>query len=305
MKLTLGISVPDGGTALLELLLESAALPQSGGNDVAVHCTCHGEEQRQLLLDSSFALPIERVHVVPRETAKFMHHNSVTHSRCINALYAGKADGIAVLCDFDGAFVLPDWDEVLVEQIERQKLAFFGAPYSDLHVVEFSLPAGNIRTMKYQGKPNCILIAYSPEVIRPLSSVLCTFEALYGDPRAIAIRFIATPADSEIFGMPVGSFALLHTGTRVAEMIAQHRLRYGVLERTDSCHRVLRIPDDFADCPNPLRPEEYSYGGQPFFVHFRKGTRKSGDSSAHHNYRPEDFARDVRLWLRRTGGTGT
>jgi hypothetical protein len=303
MKITLCVSVPNNGADLLRLLVESAARTRSGAHAVDVHFTCHEPALRDAVQAAGLPLPIGRVHIVPREPPGFFHANSITHSRCINALYRGlDADAdIGVICDYDGAFVARDWDLALVDALVTRGLAFFGSPYSATAATEFKLPGARIEALKYQGRPNCIFLALRTAVVRPLTDRVCDFADAFGAREAVPLKLVATPQDAACYGLPVGSFLHIDTGLRVVEVAARAGLATGTLERRTHDYQVVRLPKKMdRKCPDVLRPEEYFHDGRPFFVHFRKAGSKGFSFFDRWKYDPEQFAGDVRAYLAAT-----
>jgi len=293
MKITLCVPVPPGGQALFTLLIESAARLASGAHDIDVDFTCHDEAQRQALLAEPLPLPIGQAHVVEREGRVYLHANSVTHSRCVNALYGAADADVAVICDFDMAFALPDWDALLVDRVVKDDIAFLGTPYSSDAGFAFKLPQGVVFARKYQGKPNCMFIAFAPRKLKALSERLCEFAAIHGDPASLPLRLIATIADSRNFGLPIGSFMQVDTGSLIPTLIEWHKLKHRSLERRVKLYQVLksvRVPDNYHAA---LLPEEYLGDGRPLIVHLRKGASKP----THEIYNQDLFVQDVRKWI--------
>lgn len=300
MKITLCVSVPNGGQQMLALLALSAARTMSGRHEVDLRYTCHGEEQKKLVTDEGIALPVAGAHIVEREPNTYPHSNSVTHSRCINALFDHTDSDIAVICDYDGAFVYRGWDEALVDALDTRGQAFFGAPYSSRLAWPLQLGAAKVLGRKYQGKPNCIFLAYMPARIKALTPKLCEFAELYGTPDSVPVKFISNHRESAEFGLPVGSFVHLDTGSSVPRLIAEHHLPAEIMTRVTGNYSVLQVrtpPESETAMEGTLFPEEYLHRGSPFFVHYRKGTRKSEESSYQLGYGQESFARDIRAYL--------
>jgi len=293
VKIALCVSVPNGGEEFLKFLADTAARLASGRHEIGIDFTCHTEQQRGLTEACGLKFPVYRSHIVPREERLFLHANSVTHSRCVNALFASVEADVAVICDFDMALVYRNWDEFLVQRIATQEVAFFGAPYSADAGFNFRLPQLSVFARKYQGQPNCMFVAFSPRRLRSISDRLCDFACTFGDPRSIPIRFIATLEESRCFGLPVGSFQHIDTGSRIPQLISQHGLTHQTLERRVKTYAVLksaRFPNNY---PAFLYPEEYLHEGVPLVVHFRKGASKS----THDGYRPSAFRQDVDTWI--------
>lgn len=293
MKIALCVSVPNGGEEFLKLLVDSAARLASGKHDIGIDFTCHSEQQRRSTEGSDLRLPVYRAHIVPREKPRYFHAASVTHSRCVNALYASVDADVAVISDFDMAFLYRNWDELLIERIAEQGIAFFGTPYAADAGFDFRLPQLSVFARKYQGKPNCMFVGFSPRRLRSISDLLCDFASTFGDPGSIPLRFVSTPAEGRCVGLPVGSFLHLDTGSRIPSLIEQHGLTHQVLERRVKTYTALqsaRFPDDY---PAFLYPEEYLHEGVPFIAHFRKGATKSADDS----YGPNLFKNDIDAWI--------
>lgn len=301
MKITLCVSVPNNGEKLLALLTASAALLQSGDHDVVLHFTCHNEEQQESLTRiASSAMAVEKSHIVIAEqrSATFMHAPSVTHSRCINALFRGSDGDISVICDYDAAFVMRDWDSIFVEQILDHGLAFFGAPYSSGYGADMKLPIGIVHTRKYQGKPNCILIGFETGRIKKLSDRICDFETQFGAPEELPFKLISNHRESRQFGLPIGRFAHIDTGTLVTELIQAHDLPFATLDRRDSGYRTINVPEGIMQQQQNIRPEEYYLNGEPFFTHFRKGSIKQDESATPGGYTISEFANDIEAYIR-------
>lgn len=299
MKITLCVPVPPGGQPLLALLAESAARLASGRNDITIDVTVHDEAQRQAILTAPLPVPIGHAHVVERETRTYLHANSVTHSRCVNALYGAADADVAVICDFDMALALPDWDALLIDRVVKDDIAFLGTPYASDAGFAFKLPQAAVTTRKYQGKPNCMFIAFAPRRLKALSEHLCEFAAVYGDPASLPLRLIATVADSRTFGLPIGTFIHVDTGSLIPALIEQHKLKHRSLERRVKTYQVLksvRVPDNYHAA---LLPEEYLSDGRPLVVHLRKGASKP----THETYNQDLFVQDVRRWLDATASS--
>jgi len=292
LKIALCVPFPNGGHDLFQLLVESAARLASGKHEISLEFTCHDEAQRQSVLGSDLALGVGRSHIVVREPSRYFHANSVTHSRCVNALFAAVDADLAVICDFDMAFAFRYWDEFLLDLILNNNVAFFGTPYSSDAGFTFKLPRGPVSALKYQGKPNCMFIAFEPHKLKSVTDQLCDFATRFGDPRSIPLQFISNEAESRCFGLPIGSFLHVDTGSLVPRLIEQHGFRHLTMERRVKTYTVLksaRFPQGFSPI---LLPEEYSYEGVPFIAHFRKGASKPTDD----NYPFALFKSDVRTW---------
>jgi hypothetical protein len=293
VKIALCVSVPNGGEELLKILVDSAARLASGRHEIGIDFTCHGEAQRRSTENCGLKLPVSRAHIVPREKPRYFHAASVTHSRCVNALFASVDADVAVICDFDMAFVHRHWDELLIERVAEQGMAFFGTPYAADAGLNFRLPQISVFARKYQGKPNCMFVGFSPQRLRSISDLLCDFASTFDDEHSIPIKFISTPAESRCFGLPVGSFLHIDTGSRIPQLIERHGLTHRMLERRVKNYAVLksaRFPENYSAF---LYPEEYLDQGVPFIAHFRKGASKSADDS----YGPNLFRKDIDVWI--------
>jgi len=292
LKIAICTPVPDNGQELFKLLAESASRLASGRHDITIDFTCHGEAQRDALMACGAALPIGRAHIIEREPPLFFHANSVTHSRCLNALFAGVDADLAIICDYDMALVARDWDELLADQLKR--VAVIGSPYASDIPFTFKLPNDvAVSARRYQGKVNCMFVAFTPRELKARTDRLCDFAALYSDPASIPLRFVANPIESRCFGLPIGAFLHLDTGMLLPQVIERHGLRQRILVRRVRNYTVLtsaRFPDNYVPV---LLPEEYFCDDTPLVVHFRKGASKS--ESEH--FTREMFIRDVRAWV--------
>jgi len=294
MKITLCVPVPHAGDTFLELLAETANRLRSGRHEIALHVTCHDEEQQRRMSTAALSLPVTKAHLVPRQEIQFWHAASVTHSHCVNALFAGADADLAIICDFDMAFVHRNWDELLVEEFAAREVAFIGVSYAADAVFQFNLAQLSIAARKYQQKPNCMFVAFQPRKLKTLTDRLCDFAALYGDADSIPLAFVSNPTESRRFGLPVGSFVHLDTGSRIPYLIDDENLSYRLLERRAGDYAVLTSARFPANYPPYLYPEEYLWDGAPFVVHFRKGATKPIDG-----YTPDSFRRDVSRWIDR------
>lgn len=302
MKIALCVSVPNGGEDLLGLLAQSAALTQSGEHDVVMHLTSHNDVQKAVAVEvASRSIEVEGAHVVPREEGGFPHAGSVTHSRCINALFAAVDADVSIICDYDGALVAQGWDRIVLEQVVDRQAGFFGAPYSDGPSIRIRLASGTeITASKYQRLPNCIFIAFETARIRRLTDHLCDFAELYDTADALPIQFVSNRRESERVGLPIGSFLHVDTGTRITRLIQEHGMSSGTLERIDSGLTTLAVPESMSELMTARRPEEYLFSGRPFFTHFRKATAKMNDlQEMHGGYPAASFIRDIEAYLRR------
>lgn len=298
MKITLCISMPNNGISMVANLVGAAQRTASGEHAVTLHITCHDEEQRAAILDAGLALPVDGVHIVEREPNTYRHSNSITHSRCVNALFSHATADVAVICDYDGAIVYKQWDKLLVDQVIGRKVAFLGSPYSPNLATLAQIGPSQFACMKYQNKPNCIFIAYEPARIRKLTSRLCDFSELFNSADAIPVRFVSNRRESAVYGLPISQFASLDTGSRVPELIADHQLPFTTLTRMTNQYRVFSIPDgNGRETDGLLHPEEYCWQDAPFFVHYRKGASKTGQPASQVDYLPEAFFRDVDHYL--------
>jgi hypothetical protein len=238
------------------------------------------------------ALPIGRTHIIQREPPLFFHANSVTHSRCLNALYGGADADLAVICDYDMALVAKDWDELLFEQLKG--VAVVGSPYASDMPFTFNLPNEvSVTARRYQGKVNCMFVAFAPRELKARTDRLCDFAALFSDPASIPLRFISNAIESRCFGLPIGAFLHVDTGMLLPQVIERHGLRQRILARRVRNYTVLtsaRFPENYVPL---LLPEEYFCGDTPLVAHFRKGASKS--ESEH--FTREMFAHDVRGWI--------
>lgn len=298
MKITLCISMPNNGISMVANLVSAAKRTASGEHAISLNLTCHDDEQRDAIMGAKLALPIDGVHIVEREPNTYRHSNSITHSRCVNALFSHAAADIAVICDYDGAIVYKHWDKFLAEQIIGKKVAFLGSPYSPNLATLFQIGTGQFACLKYQNKPNCIFIAYEPARIRKLTPRLCDFSELFNSADAIPVRFVSNRRESSVYGLPIGQFASLDTGSRVPELITDHHLPNAALTRMTSQYRVFSIADGVGrETDGLLHPEEYCWQDAPFFVHYRKGASKTGQPTTQVDYLPEAFFRDVDHYL--------
>ena len=295
MKIVLCVPVPNGGRELLSLLAESAASLASGAHQIEIDFTCHGDQERDAILESRLALPVARYHIISREEPTYFHANSVTHSRCISALFSSVDADIAVISDFDMALVCKGWDELLAEKIGRGDVAFLGTAYGPGVSFDFVLPTGPVKVQKYQGKPNCMFVAFSVARIKSLASRICDFAETYSQPDSIPMKFISTPANSREYGLPVGSFLHVDTGNRIPQIIEKHRLKHLSLERRTSNYKVLKSVALPLSYPHYLLPEEYWFDGAPFLTHFRKGASKPTIDAT--SYPIQAFTSDVRSWI--------
>src|SRR5437764_5385746 len=129
VRIAICTPVPDAGLELMKLLVESAVRLASGKHKIEIQFTCHSEAQRTAILKCELAAPIGSSHIIERETSVFFHANSITHSRCVNALFSSAQTDLAIICDFDIAFTYRGWDLVLIDQILGRSIAFVGNPY--------------------------------------------------------------------------------------------------------------------------------------------------------------------------------
>lgn len=298
MKITLCVSMPNNGISMVSHLANSAKRTASGEHEISLRITCHDEEQRDTIARESLALSIDGIHIVTREPNVYRHANSVTHSRCVNALFTNTRSDIAVICDYDGAIVYKNWDRLLVEQILFRKTAFLGAPYSPNLATLFQIGNSQFACFKYQQKPNCIFLAYEPERIRNLTKNICDFSEKFNTADSIPIRFVSCRRESETYGIPIGQFASLDTGSRVPELIVDHQLPSATFTRITNEYRVFSIPDTpDREKDGLLHPEEYCWEDVPFFTHYRKGSSKTDLIASQVDYLPGHFFRDVDNYL--------
>lgn len=301
LKISLCISVPDGGENFVAFLAGCAYRTMSRRHDVELHVTCHGPAMKDRLSALPLPIPVSRIHIIDREPPTYFHANSVTHSRCVNALFAGADGDLAVICDYDAMLVHGDWDSMLARLILRDKLAFFGSPYSDSVGIRFSVQKNPLLGVKYQRWPNCIFLAYEPRRIKALTDRLCDFADLYGHPDSIPLRLIATHEDRDRYRLPIGSFLNVDTGSKVPELIHRNSLPAAALTRRTDAYRVIRPASDHTTWNELVKPEEYLLDEKPFLIHYRKGGSKSGEITTKMNYDAERFKEDVNCYLSTNG----
>lgn len=294
MKISLGVSVALGGDELFKLFVESASRLASGRHMVSIEFTCHDESQRSSLLESVSSLPITASHLVTPEPENYFHARSVTHSRCVNALFKSAQSDVAVISDSDMAFVRQNWDEILFETVVQDNADFFGTPYADNAGFLFNLSHGQVFASKYQRKPNCAFIAYSPPKLKALTDRLCDMALYYGDRNSIPIQLVSNPLESKQYGLPVGAFRQLDAGSLIPSLIEQLKGHSHLLELRSGRYEVLKSIKTPANYPAILLPEEYFYDGLPFIVHLRKGSLKQAENDV---YSWKEFMGDVRSWI--------
>jgi hypothetical protein len=297
-KVTLCVSVASGGDFFFNLLVHSARWLASGQHDIGLEFTCHTEQQRQNLLRSGAILNVTGSHVVERESSKYFHASSVTHSRCINKLYESVDADIAIICDFDLAFVCKNWDLILVEEILAHDKAFVGTPYAAGKTMPFDLKDGQVvYPSKYQNKPNCTFLAFSPPRTKKIAARLCDFDTVYAGREALPLQFVTNPTEAEQYELPVGSIRQVDVGTPIPRLIHEHKLTFHSFQRRAGTYDVLKSVKVPPKYPSFLLPEEYFYRETPFLVHFRKGSGKTSSESDDAIYSRELFSHDVLKWL--------
>jgi hypothetical protein len=298
MRIALCVSVPNGGEQFFNLLINSAVRLSSGKHVLEAEITCHSEAQKLSTQSRDPRLPIRRAHIVPRAEKKAWYVNSITHSRCVNTLFASADADIAVICDYDMALLYKNWDELLVDRIIEQGVAFLGTPYPPDFGREFKLAKDiKIFGQKYQGRPNCMFLAYAPSRIKAMTDRLCDLAATHDEFDAQPLRLVSTSIESRYAGLPIGSFWQLDTGIRVPQLIEDRQLRHAVFERRVKAYTVMRsarFPDDYKA---NLYPEEYFQNGIPFLAHFRKAASKPAAARSFYDF--EQFSMDVNGWIDR------
>ena len=93
--------------------------------------------------------------------SRYFHANSVTPRVHQCAVRAVDAD-LAVICDFDTGIRLSILGRVPARSHHQQQHCIFLARCSSNAGFTFKLPRGPVSAIKYQGKPNCMFIAFEP-----------------------------------------------------------------------------------------------------------------------------------------------
>jgi len=292
MKIDLCISVPNGGVNFIELLTQTINKTKSGLHEITIRFTCHDLEQEKIIRDRCVGLQISGSHIVARCEKLFFHANSITHSRCIETMYQFTSADICLICDYDCIPIKQNWDDDIVRQINIEKVILVGSSYSELPTQLY----GKIQAYKYQYQPNSIFLAINVVDYKLISPILCDFYQNYCDPISIPLKLISNPAEASQYGLAIGKFIQLDTGSRIPEVVAKNKIKTKVLERKVSNYKIISLnPAEFFPSLAPeLLPEEYYLDGQPFAVHFRKA---SATSTKIKIYGIDQFREDIEKFL--------
>jgi len=290
MKIELCVSVPNGGANYVELMCQTINRTKSGLHEISLRFTCHNVEQQRIIQDCCSNIQVSGYHIIERIKNTFLHSNSVTHSKCIEAMYQATSADICIICDYDCILVKKDWDEEIARQINIEGVVLLGSPYSETPLRLF----GNIDAFKYQFQPNAIFLAINISKYKEVTSSLCNFSYEYGDPTSIPLKLISNPLEGSRYGLEIGTFLNIDTGSLIPSVVASNRLKTKVLDRRISGYQIISL--------NPLgldpilAPEEYYLDGNPFAVHFRKAAHTSVKINS---YGFDKFKVDIENYLKK------
>lgn len=275
-------------------LLRSARLLASDRHKLAAVITFNNQIDLENFRTAESPIFVEKKILVESTFEDFRWKASAIHSKCVNNLFPELSGDISIICDYDTAFVKKDWDLEIVSECTAGKGRILGAPYSHEMMIEWNLPFGTIRAMKYQKKPNLIFFAYLTDLIPKNLSVLCNFENKFNSKSDIPIEFISNIKRSCEVGLPVGSWLSADTGTEIPHIIHSRNIEHSTFTRRTSDYRVLSL-GPYLHQAHPLHlPEEYDWKSNPFLVHFRKGSTKPDDNSTNSlTYTRDKFIFDV------------
>jgi hypothetical protein len=288
MKIELCVSVPNGGFNFIKLMCETINRTRSGSHEISLRFTCHNSEEESIIRHFGSELPISGSHIIERMENTFLHSNSVTHSRCIEAMYLATLADVCLICDYDCIPVKKNWDEEIIDLINNKNVALIGSPYSELALQVY----GSVSAHKYQLQPNAIFLAIDIAKYRSVTPSLCNFSRTFCDPSSIPLKLISTPEEASCYGIGIGKFLHIDTGFLIPEVVAKNRLKTKILERKVSDYQIITL--DTNDIHPFILPEEYSLDGELFAVHFRKAASKDNKSNS---YGFDQFKIDIENYL--------
>lgn len=288
MKIEVCVSVPNGGLNFIELMSKIINRTKSGLHEVYLRFTCHDSLQESMIKASCSGIPISGSHIIERANNNFMHSNSVTHSRCIETMYQATQADICLICDYDCLPVRKSWDEEIARQINVENVILLGSPYSELPLKLY----GGIHAYKYQRQPNAIFLAINVLKYRRVAPSLCSFSHTFNDPSSIPLKLISTPEEASQFGLGIGQFLNIDTGSLIPEVVAKNQLKTKLLTRKISDYEAISL--DSRNLNPLLAPEEYYLEGELFSVHFRKA---GSVSTKPNSYGFHQFKTDIEDYL--------
>jgi hypothetical protein len=288
MKIEMCVSVPNGGFNFIELMSKTINKTISGLHEISLRFTCHDSSQESMIKDSCNGISISGSHIIERIQNNFIHCNSVTHSRCIETMYQATQADVCLICDYDCIPVRKNWDEEIVRQINKENVILLGSPYSELPLNLY----GGVPAYKYQRQPNAIFLAINVLKYREVAPSLCRFSHTFDDPACIPLKLISTPLEASQFGLDIGQFLNIDTGSLIPEVIAKNQLKTRLLERKITDYKVISL--NSSDLSPFLAPEEYYLDGELFSVHFRKA---GSVSTKPNSYGFHQFKADIENYL--------
>lgn len=288
MKIEVCVSVPDNGFNFIDLMTKTISKTKSGLHEISLRFTCHDSSQELMIRKFCNNIAISGSHIIEKTQNNFIHSNSVTHSRCIETMYQATQADICLICDYDCVPIRKNWDEKLAREINDNSLTLLGSPYSELSQNLY----GNIISYKYQRQPNAIFLAINVLKYREASKSLCDFSYTYCDSTSLPLKLISTPQEASQFGLKIGQFLNIDTGSLIPEVVARGELKTKVLERKISDYKLFSL--NSSDIHPMLAPEEYYLNNELFAVHFRKAGSVATKPNSYGFY---EFEADIENYL--------
>ena len=275
------------GACYLEYLISNLKRTARYPERIRIFVSYHTDEDRAQIEALSCA---ENIHefVKVQTTNSVIFPASSRHSSAINGLAEKCSSDIIVFCDYDMAFLMPDWDLVISRRLCLEGVDIFGVPYPNLvlsNKFDKFGPLGwlnNVPLVKYQGIPNLSFLAMRRDLINScfLDSKITLFDRYLAEGN-IPFRIISTQALAIQNRIPIGNVQWLDTGYEIPEIVERFGLRHEVLSyRRLADQAVFAVVEPFMQLDPGRQPEFFYHGLRPFICHFKKGSQKAQNGTS-------------------------
>lgn len=272
VKLELDICIPYIGVGInyLEKQIENFIQLSSGKNKLNFKVSYHTQEDLEILKKSAIYEFISVTVFAEKCDKNIFYGNSVSHTNAINNLYSKCSSEVCIFTDYDIYFLLKNWDEEIINNLDDNCCDLFGTPYRTEFVNIKNFTGQEMLARHYQKCPNLSFLCFKLQKIKnyfPLK--LTDFDEMSTLQNFTPFVIINTEELQHTYQMDYGEILWLDTGYEIPKIIFKHDLAYKSLEYslTDLIHGGINKTFD--------SPEYMLYNKKNFLAHYKKGTAKA------------------------------
>ncbi len=285
---TIDLCIPaiGAGAHYLDYLISNVYRTAGDPDRIRILVSYHTDEDRAQIEATACSTQItDLVQVSAHNNTMFVA--SANHAAAINALAKRCTSDVIVFCDYDMAFLMPEWDDVIIDSLFAKRNDLVGVQYANyilMNKFDRSSALGwlnGVPLIKYQNMPNLSFLAMRRQSLgQHFSGGVTSFDRYLREGN-IPFRIINSRGLAQENQIPLGAVQWLDTGYEIPNIIATHRLRYELLSFCGIGDQIAFTEvGPFLNLDRLRQPEFFNLQSAPFLCHFKKGSMKSQDAHA-------------------------